>query len=233
MTNAGTRTATGCSISPMTVVPASFLYQTTDPKTNALVGTANTPVDIPAAGAQTFVIAFTPTEVIGRPGVEVLLRFSCANLASPARILPRVNTFTLTAATSKPPDVIAIIATPSNDGIVTTPNPGFFVVAARNIGSGGTFSVTTGGSAFGANICETLIPNSGICATASTLTVFSSFSADQMISYAVFLPFVPPRQFDPATDRVGVEFLDFGGAQDTPFIRGYTSVAVKTTVQQP
>src|SRR5262245_49460862 len=62
--NGGSSMATGCRISDPTTgrgtpVQAVFTYQTTDAKTNALVGTPNTPVDIPPGGAQAFVFAFT------------------------------------------------------------------------------------------------------------------------------------------------------------------------------
>jgi hypothetical protein len=50
MINAGPGTASSCAITPQTVIPASFLFQTTDLRTNALTGTANTPVGI-AQGA--------------------------------------------------------------------------------------------------------------------------------------------------------------------------------------
>src|SRR5262249_45558992 len=43
--------AHACGIAPVTTVPANFLFQTTDPTTNELVGTPDTPVDIPAHGS--------------------------------------------------------------------------------------------------------------------------------------------------------------------------------------
>src|SRR5262249_1133388 len=46
--NTGTSTATGCKIAPGTAVSASFDFQTTNSATNAVTGTPNTPVDIPA-----------------------------------------------------------------------------------------------------------------------------------------------------------------------------------------
>jgi hypothetical protein len=57
--NIGTATGFGCSIAPSPpVAGTTFSYQTTNPSTNALTGTPNTPVDIPASGFQTFVMAF-------------------------------------------------------------------------------------------------------------------------------------------------------------------------------
>src|SRR5206468_3397012 len=59
--NAGLNAGLGCRIAPQANLTATFLYQTTDPATNALVGTANTAVNIPAGALQTFLIAFTPS----------------------------------------------------------------------------------------------------------------------------------------------------------------------------
>ena len=62
--NAGQETATGCAISPISTIPATLSFQTTDPATNQVTGTPNTPVDIPPGAAQSFVFALTPTAPI-------------------------------------------------------------------------------------------------------------------------------------------------------------------------
>src|SRR5262249_823617 len=59
--NAGVPTATAVTLSPQGGLPGTFVYQTTDPATNAVSGTPNAPVDIPAGKNQTYVIAFTPS----------------------------------------------------------------------------------------------------------------------------------------------------------------------------
>jgi hypothetical protein len=48
--------ANGCGIVPVTSVPATFSFQTTNPATNTLTGTPNTRVAIPAGGVQTFLM---------------------------------------------------------------------------------------------------------------------------------------------------------------------------------
>src|SRR5262249_32889797 len=62
--NTGDNAATNVGISLQTNIPASFTFQTTDPQTNALTGSPNTPVNIPAHGSQSFLIAITPTPTI-------------------------------------------------------------------------------------------------------------------------------------------------------------------------
>ena len=68
-------TAVDCGVSLHTAVPATFAFQTTDPATNALVGTANTRVEIPAGAPQSFLIAVTPTAPIAPTDVQ--FRFAC------------------------------------------------------------------------------------------------------------------------------------------------------------
>jgi hypothetical protein len=47
--NAGNEVAVGCRIGPPPAIPSiTFMYQTTDPLTNEVTGTPNSPVDIPA-----------------------------------------------------------------------------------------------------------------------------------------------------------------------------------------
>ena len=54
--NSGTIAATACRISPATSVSAAFVYQTTDPATNQVIGTPNTPADIAPGGSQSYVL---------------------------------------------------------------------------------------------------------------------------------------------------------------------------------
>ncbi|MDE2485307.1 MAG: hypothetical protein KGL32_08720, partial [candidate division NC10 bacterium] len=75
--NLDTGLATGCSLAPAMSLPATFSYQTTDPTTNALTGSPNTPVDIAPSAAQSFVFALTPTSPIAP--TDVPLSFACTN----------------------------------------------------------------------------------------------------------------------------------------------------------
>ncbi len=113
--NAGTADATSCDITPLTVVPGEFVYQTTDPATNALTGTPNTPADIAAGGSQSYVFAFTPTAEI--PPTEIELAFDCTN-SDPAPVVPGLNTLLLSSSSTPVPDIVALAATPTGDGIV-------------------------------------------------------------------------------------------------------------------
>src|SRR5581483_7756147 len=68
--NTGTSPAIGCMIVPGQTVPASYVFQTTDPATNSPTGTANAPATIPAGGSQSFVVVFTPTAAFAPTDVK-------------------------------------------------------------------------------------------------------------------------------------------------------------------
>jgi hypothetical protein len=108
MINAGTSAASSCSITPVTSVPASFVYQTTDPATNALTGTPNTPVNIAAGASKSFVIAFTMTAPFAPTVVQLGLRQRAA--LCPSRPRPTVS---LSSSAMRTPSRAARPASPS------------------------------------------------------------------------------------------------------------------------
>lgn len=231
--NSGSVTARACSIAPLTSVPAGFLYQTTDPHTNQPTGTPNTPVDIPAGGARTFVIALIPTETTS--SVVVQFSFTCANTAA-APVLTHVNTLVLTADTIQPPDIIAIARTSTGDGIVNIPNPGFFTVAAINIGAAGVLTVgaiDASGAATGrvcvSNVFMNLVPPHH-CAPAADAILQLTLATGAAATIVVIPGPLPPGPFDPAADRITLRFLTFGsvGPFTVPSVRGAAGVAVRT-----
>jgi hypothetical protein len=81
-------------------VPASSMYQTTNPATNALTGSPNTPASIAAGASQSFVIAFT-LNVPFAPTI-VMLGFDCTGVsAAPSNT--GLNTLLLSASTTSVP----------------------------------------------------------------------------------------------------------------------------------
>jgi hypothetical protein len=230
--NTGTSTAINCSIAPPSTLPVTFAYQTTNPTTNALTGTPNTPVNIAAGASQSFVIALTPTAAIA-PG-DVGFNFSCTN-TSPAAIVTGLNTLLFSASTSPTPDVVALAATLQNDGIVHVTGPptsqggsptGVFAVATINLGSGDTITVSTNtGEAtlpITVTICQTN-PTTGVCLQTPGLTVATTISANAEPTFGIFVSASGTVAFDPTNNRIFVQFTDSTGA-----VRGETSVAVET-----
>jgi hypothetical protein len=224
--NAGSATAKSCGLSPLTSVPATFSYQTTDRATNRLTGTPNTPATIAAGGAQTYVLAFTPTAAFAP--TDVMLSFNCIN-TSDAPVYVGLNTLLLAATTGAGPDVVALAATITNDGVANIPGvsgTGFFSVATANVGAAAsiTASADTGGKTLPItlSICQTN-PSTGACLSTPAASVTSTHGAGATSTFAVFVAGSGPVPFDPVGNRAYVRFKDSGGAT-----RGATSVAVRT-----
>ena len=225
--NVSNSEATDCGIAPITSVGAAFTYQTTNPQTNAVTGTPDTPVSIPAHQFQTYVFAFTPRVEIAPTDVQ--LSFKCTN-TNPTPVISGVNTFLLSASTTPGPDMVALAATPKQNGIVNIPTltgTGVFAVATVNVGAAGTVTVVadTGGVTLPINlfVCET-VPATGQCMAPPSTSVTTSVAANATPTFGVFVAgtgvAVP---FDPAKNRVFVRLKDQAGVT-----RGSTSVAVTT-----
>jgi hypothetical protein len=218
--------AVGCSISPLTGIPASFIYQTTDPTTNQVTGSPNTPVDIAAGGAQSFVFAITPIAAFAPTDVQ--FSFDCSNTEL-APINIGLNTFLLSASDTLVPDIVSLAATLSNDGIVNIPGTngaGAFAVATVNLGATGTItaSADTGSATLPVNIslCQTN-PVTGQCISAIGSSVTTQINANATPTFGIFVLGNGNVPFDPAANRVFVRFRDGGGVT-----RGSTSVAVRS-----
>jgi virginiamycin B lyase len=225
--NTGTTAVQGCSIVPDGLPASGFVYQTTNPATNAVTGTPNTPVNIPGGGLQTFVIAITPTTPIAP--TNVAFNFSCTNV-TPAPIAFGLNTLLLQAAMNPTPDVIALAATLKNDGIVHvtngSPATGVFAVASDNLGSGDTITVTTNTGAatlpITVTVCQTN-PATGACMQTATGSVATPINSGATPTFGIFVTASGNVPFDPANNRIFVTFTDSSNT-----IRGETSVAVET-----
>jgi hypothetical protein len=220
-------TAADCYIKPITSIPASYTFQTTDPSTNALSGTANTPVAISGNdGVQTFVVAFTPTAAF--PPTDVQITFGCGSSTN-APAISGVSTLLLSGATSPVPDVVALGATTTNDGILHitgTTGSAAFAVATVDLGATGVITVTANtGSVtlpLAINVCET-VPSSGACMAAPTSSVTTTINANATPTFAFFGTASGAIPFAPAANRIFATFTD-----STNGVRGSTSVAVET-----
>jgi hypothetical protein len=202
------------------------MYQATDPATNAVIGTPNTPIDIASGMAQSFVVILTATGVM-HPD-DFRLFFLCNNRAA-ALIAPGLNTLLFSASSTPVPDIVALAATTTNDGIVNVPGTnetGAFAVATVNVGASGsiTASADTGSATLPVNIslCQT-DPASGQCISVIGPTVTTQINANATPTFGIFVQGNGIVPFDPAMNRIFVRFKDGGNVT-----RGSTSVAVRT-----
>jgi hypothetical protein len=189
----------------------------------------NTPVDIPANAAQTFVFAVTPTAAIAP--TDVGLNFSCANTTA-APVLSGIDTLLLSASTTAGPDIVALAATLTNDGIVDIPGTtgtGVFAVATVNTGVSGTITVSADMGAADLPVrialCQT-DPKTAQCVTPtvpSASPVVTTINATATPTFGIFVTGTSTVAFAPTLNRIFLRFTDAGGVP-----RGSTSVAVRT-----
>jgi len=226
--NAGASPAIGVCISPITSIPAEFTFQTTNPQTNQVTGTPKTATTIGPGQAQTYVIVSDPTDAF--PPTEVAFSFVGSNTL-PAGELVGVNTLLLTASSVLVPDIVALAATVTNDGIVNIPGPNgnaAFAVATVNVGA--SSSITATADTGGVNlpvflfICQTN-PVNAQCVNPMTpaTSVTVTINTNDTPTFGIFIAGQGLVPFNPATNRVFVRFKDQNGV-----VRGSTSVAVRT-----
>jgi hypothetical protein len=140
-----------------------------------------------------------------------------------------LNTLLFSASTSPVPDIVALGATSSNDGILHitgTSGSNAFAVATVNLGAASaiTASINTGGATLPLTLtlCQT-DPSSGQCVSPVGATVTTTIAADATPTFGIFGTASGAIPFDPADSRIFVQFTDSTGV-----VRGETSVAVET-----
>jgi streptogramin lyase len=223
--NSGNTAASLCTIALTTQLPATFLYQTTNPQTNALTGSPNTPVNIAAGASQSFVIAFTPSAAFSP--TNTVLGFDCSNIAG-APSVAGINTLELSASATPVPDIVALAAS-GDPGFVDIPGAtgsGAFAVATVNLGSDAT--ITAAANTGTANLPVTLTicqtnPQSGACLAAPAPSATTDIQPNATPTFGIFVTGSAAVANSPGVNRVFVTFTDSGGT-----LRGETSVAVRT-----
>ena len=227
MLNTGAGPLADCRIGLAGSAPAGLAmsFQATDPQTNAPIGSPNTPVTIPGNdGTQTFLLAFHAADALSVS--EQPLAFVCLG-ALPVAAIQGVNTIDLRFSTQPTPDIVALSATASGNGIVTIPQStggaAAFAVATVNVGTAGSVTVSTdAASPVTATLCQS-DPTTAACLAPPTASVNVDFTAGATPTFSVFLTASAPLALDPAKNRLAVTFADAAGDVLTR-----TSVAVDT-----
>jgi phospholipase/lecithinase/hemolysin len=225
--NSSNATVNGCQFWPISDVPGRFMYQTTDPATNQLTGTPNTPTSILAGKNQTFLLAFNPATA-GYAPTNVQFVYVCTNTAAVVPI-DGINSLLLTFSSTPVPDMIAVGLTPSGDGFSHTggnQGTGLFAIASSNIGASGQLTaqvvLSQASMPLTATVCQTN-PNNGQCMSTPAASVTTTINQGQNTTWSAFLQARGPIAADPANNRVYFEFVDSNGV-----VRGSTSTAVTT-----
>jgi len=220
--NASSTRGQNCSIAPLAPLSSSFQFFATNSATNAIEGSANQFVTIPAGGAMSFLVRMEPQAVFSAR--DVRLRFGCENLGA-ATVVDGLNTLLLSASVASVPDVVALAATASEDGVMraSATGAGAFSVASVNLGTAGNLRVsaesTNGSLPVSISVCPT---NSfGACSQPAAESVELTIASGATPTFAVFVQIGEITAFNPETTRVNVRFTDVNGQ-----VRGATSVAI-------
>ena len=228
LVNTGTAALNGCQVALPVGSPSglSLSYQTTNPSTNALTGTPNTPATVAGKdGLQTFLVTFQSSTAF--VASDMALDFDCLGVG-PAAVTAGVDTVDLTYSTTAIADIIALAATASDNGIAEIPSggTGAFAVASANVGVGSSIivSVDTGTATLPLTptICQSN-PSTGACLATPGSSVTVDFTAGSTPTFSIFLAASGTIPLNPAASRVFVNFEDSTGA-----LHGSTSVAVET-----
>ena len=231
MINSGSSALGNCQILLPSTAPTGLTmsYQTTNPSTNGLTGSPNTPVSIAGNdGLQTFLLAFHGSAAFSAPAMALDFVCAGASTAQVAEIVPGVDTLDLVMSSSPIADIIALAATPTNNGILQVKNggAGAFAVASANVGAGAsiTVSVDTGAASLplSLSMCQTN-PANAQCLSAPAQSVTLNDGSGSNPTFSIFAGASGAIAFAPATSRIFVRFKDSGGG-----LHGSTSVAVET-----
>ena len=223
--NIGAATLNNCQFALPNSFPAglSLLYQTLSPN-GQLTGQPDQPVSIAANSGQGFLLAFqssSPVTSVSQP-----LVISCSGTSAAPDVVG-LDVPGLTFSTTPVPDVVALAATASNNGIVSTPvgTAAAFAVATDDVGAPGslTASLDTEGIQLPLilAVCESNSSN-GACLASPAPSVAVTFTTGGTPTFSVFITPSAPIPFARASSRVFLRFLDTNGES-----HGSTSVAVE------
>ena len=241
--NVGPEMLVNCTLAPNTPLDATFFFNTTDPATNAVTGAINEGANIAAAsetvdgtvnGMASYVFGFTPTAAFDP--VDVSIRFSCDN-SDAVSVLSGINTISLSASETAVPDIVALAATPTANGVLSIPDiaaPGAFSVASVNLGASGGVTATATANSQGVplpltlTLCETDLSGACINPLVPAETVTTMVETEDTSTFSVFVSASEVIDFAPGSNRITVEFRD-----DIDVVRGSTGVAVEAMEPAP
>ncbi|MGB8841272.1 MAG: hypothetical protein WCC64_09370 [Aliidongia sp.] len=202
-----------------------FAFQQTNPTTNAPIGSPNTAVNIAAEGSGTFVLSFESPLALNMRNLP--LEYACDGTIA---MLSQAGISSVDVNISSTPiaNVVAGIATESNNGIFTVPlnGEGAFAIASDNAGNAsGAVTVTTdtGNTSLPLTltICQTN-STTGACLAPAASSVSLTIAQGAKPTFTVFAIASGNIAFAPGANRVFVRF-EVNGAEV-----GATSVAVQT-----
>lgn len=218
--NAADMPLTGCTVVPMTDVPADFSYQTAS-VANDVLGEPNTPFTMAPGAVQNLVLSITPDD--GFSSTELFLRYECDDARAAPNALG-LNTVLLSASDDPVADVVGL--TTEVDLVADVNATALFAVGSANVGVQETITVSLDDGGVGLPLdlmlCRT-DSQSGACLETVSASSTLTYEGGSTASFAVFATPQAPIAFNPAINRIFVRFETADG-----LVRGSTSTAVRT-----
>ena len=219
--NAGTSTAHGVTLSMATPPAGTFAYQQTDCATNAVIGSINPVLDLPAGGVLCYVLIFTPSAPFAATNIHIRAQ---ADFVPATTLYSGINTWLLRSTATAGPDIIAMTTTADFHQVACS-GASAFAIALSNVGAAATGDITavanTGSATLPLNISiSETDPGTGAIIGDNLL---QNVGAGENRTVGVFVTFNGCVSFDPAARRIFIEFRDASNN-----VVGSTSTAVST-----
>lgn len=219
--NAGSVTATNVTVALNPAPAGTFVYQETNCATNAVIGSPNPSLSIPAGGVVCYVLSFTPSATFSATSVHVQAQ---SGNALNSNLLSGINTWLLRGTAAAESDIIALTTTTDFHQVACS-GSNAFAVALSNVGAAATGDITvtanTGSATLpiSVSISET-DPGTGVVIGDNVL---QNVGAGENRTVAVFVTINGCITFDPAANRIFIEFRDAANN-----VVGSTSTAIST-----
>lgn len=199
----------------------TFAYYQTDCQTNVVIGSINPILDIPAGGIICYVLMFTPTSSFDATNVDIRAEMNSLPITD---VYPGINTWLLRATASVGPDIIALTTTADLHQLACS-GTNAFAVALSNVGASASgdiiVSANTGSAILPLNI--TISETNPATGQIIGDDILENVGANANRTVVVFVNFHGCINFDPAFNRIFIEFRDAANN-----IVGSTSTAVST-----
>jgi M6 family metalloprotease-like protein len=219
--NAGSNPATGITLSMNPAPAGTFVYLQTNCATNAIIGSPNPTLDLAPGGVLCYVLSFTPSASFVATNVHI--RAQAGNAPS-TNLLIGINTWLLRSTIVAESDIIALTTTTDFHQVMCS-GVNVFAVALSNVGVAASGDITvlanTGTAVLPLSILiQETDPGTGVVIGDNIL---QNVGAGENRTVAVFVTINGCVAFDPAVNRIFIEFRDASNN-----VVGSTSTAVST-----
>ena len=219
--NGGSTMATGVTLSINPAPAGTFVYQQTNCATNAIIGGVDPSLDVAPGGVLCYVLSFTPSATFAATSVHI--RAQAANAPS-TNLLTGINTWLLRSTAVAGPDIIALTTTTDFHQVACS-GANAFAVALSNVGAAAIGDITAVANTGSVSLPLSISISETNPATGVVIGdhILQTVGAGENRTVAVFVTFNGCIAFDPAANRIFIEFRDASNN-----VVGSTSTAVST-----